>query len=422
MLQVPYWYAYIIFCILCCTYFLVSFQRLCLGIIASDIAVELGFGPVLLGWLGAGFHYSYALCQIPGGYIIDRYGPRVPLSLFFGLIGGIGSYAFACANSFGTSVVARILVGIGMSIVTASSLKTISYYFSSRKYMRLVSIFFAIGGVGMLFSAAPLAFLNKLYGWRSIFLVVSLITCVCGLGFWFMLKGLALKKDNRFITERYKKNLSFLLAVKTLFSSKHFLLILAWYITASSIFFSFASLWAGPYYMSTFDLSSNQVGSLLSFGIIGVIIGTPVGAWLSEKMDSRKKVITLASILALLGSALLYLITGTSEYFLPYISFALICLSGNIGVSVIYTLLKDSIPIQLIGTSTAIMSSTLFILTACLQMVIGYLLEFLSHGSDQLPYDKVFIIYGILAFLSLFLSLRLDEAPQHSQRIPGSSL
>lgn len=63
----------IIFCLLCAAYIMVSFQRLCMGIIAPDIAASLAIGSVALGWLGSGFHYSYALFQIPGGYIIDRY-------------------------------------------------------------------------------------------------------------------------------------------------------------------------------------------------------------------------------------------------------------------------------------------------------------------------------------------------------------
>ena len=89
----------------------------------------------------------------------------------------------------------------------------------------------------------------------------------------------------------------------------------------------------------------------------------------------------------------------------------LICLSGNLGASVIYALLKDSIPAHLVGTSTALMSSSLFVLTAMLQMIIGYLLTLLSSAQGQLPYEKGFLIYLALGLISLMLSFRLADVP-----------
>ena len=400
--------ALLIFCFLCCAYFMVSFQRLCLGTIAPDIAAALAFGPVALGWLGSGFHYSYALCQIPGGYVIDRYGPRIPLSLLFGLIGGMGSCLFAVSASFGSSILARILVGVGMSIVTASSFKTISSLFSSRRYIRFISIFFAVGGFGMLFSTSPLAFINKVWGWRNLFLISGLICLALGAAFWFLLKehGPAPSSEKTSSSDK-----SFKALVGALFSLAPFRVILLWYITASSIFFSFASLWAGPYYGAVFGLSSEEVGQLLSVGILGLIIGTPVGAWLSEKIGSRKRVIILSSILAVTGSAMICFLGSGAGTAAACLSFVLICLSGNLGASVIYALLKDSIPAHLVGTSTALMSSSLFVLTAMLQMIIGYLLTLLSSAQGQLPYEKGFLIYLALGLISLMLSFRLADVP-----------
>lgn len=395
-----------IFCLLCCAYVTVSFQRLCMGIIAPDIAASLALGPVALGWLGAGFHYSYALCQIPGGYMIDRYGPRMPLVLFFGLAGGLGSLLFATASGFGMSLMARILTGAGMSIVTASSFKTISMLFSGARYMRLVSIFMATGGLGMLLSATPLAFFKTVWGWRSILFAAGVLGLALGGAFHVLLKGCA----PPVVREAQQGGDSFAGRMRELVAARGFPVVLLWYVTTSAIFFSFASLWAGPCYMSLFGLSSDQTASLLSVGILGLIAGTPGGAWLSERLGSRRPVLGLASLLAVAGAAMLcFPVSGNSPMLFAGLSFVLVCLSGNIGASVIYALLKDAVPPHLVGLSTAVMSSSLFVLTAVLQLFVGYLLDILPAGDGHPPYDMAFLPYLFLAFVSTFLSFRLPD-------------
>ena len=395
----------IIFCLLCAAYIMVSFQRLCMGIIAPDIAASLAIGSVALGWLGSGFHYSYALFQIPGGYIIDRYGPRIPLVFFFGLAGGLGSLLFASASDFSMSLTARLLTGAGMSIVTASSFKTISMLFSGGHYMRFVSIFMATGGLGMLLSATPLALLNAACGWQNILYTVGLLGLALGAAFHFLLKGMAPSS----VRKQQPGNFAFTNLVKELFATKGFLVVLLWYVSTSSIFFSFASLWAGPYYMTVFGLSPERTGSLLSVGILGLIIGTPGGAWLSERLGASKPVLRLSSLLAVAGSLMLCLPGDGSFMFIAGLSFVLVCLSGNVGASVIYALLKDAVPAHLVGLSTAVMSSSLFVLTAILQMAIGYLLDIFPSSTGSMPYDKAFLCYLFLAVTSLLLSFRLRD-------------
>ena len=204
-------------------------------------------------------------------------------------------------------------------------------------------------------------------------------------------------------------NFAFTNLVKELFATKGFLVVLLWYVSTSSIFFSFASLWAGPYYMTVFGLSPERTGSLLSVGILGLIIGTPGGAWLSERLGARKPVLLLSSLLAVAGSLMLCLPGDGSFMFIAGLSFVLVCLSGNVGASVIYALLKDAVPAHLVGLSTAVMSSSLFVLTAILQMAIGYLLDIFPSSTGSMPYDKAFLCYLFLAVTSLLLSFRLRD-------------
>ena len=376
--------------------------------LAPDISAALAIGPAALGWMGSAFHYTYALCQLPGGYIIDRYGPKTPLVFLFGLCGGIGSLIFAFSHNLPLGICGRLLTGAAMSIVTASSFKIFSELFNNLQYMRLVSIYFAIGGAGMFFSTFPLAMFNALLGWRQIFLFFSLATFLLGLCFFYLIKAPA-NRPNITSTVPGQKNTPFFSMLRQLFSCPAFIPILFWYILASAIFFSFASLWAAPFYGSIYKLNQQNIGFILSLGIVGVIFGTPFGAFLAEKLHSKVTVIRLASLLAITGSTLLCFPIQNLGSSMPVISFICICLSGNLAASVIYSLLRGHINASLIGISTAVMSCSLFLTTAFLQIIIGFILQTVSADNGQLPYSSAFLIYLAFAFASALLTVFLKE-------------
>ena len=38
---------------------------------------ELGIAPIVAGTIGSAFNWSYALAQVPGGAVLDRFGTRL---------------------------------------------------------------------------------------------------------------------------------------------------------------------------------------------------------------------------------------------------------------------------------------------------------------------------------------------------------
>ena len=71
----------------------------------------------------------YVLMQIPVGLLIDRFGAR--RVLFSGLsLMTVGQIGFAFADSYGTALAARLLVGIGDAMVFISVLRLVVAWFS----------------------------------------------------------------------------------------------------------------------------------------------------------------------------------------------------------------------------------------------------------------------------------------------------
>lgn len=87
-------------------------DRACISAAKGDIAADLGFDDEQMGWVMAAFSLGYALFQVPGGKLADRYGPRLVMtgvcalwSLFTALTGMV--------RGFGTMLGVRFLFGVG---------------------------------------------------------------------------------------------------------------------------------------------------------------------------------------------------------------------------------------------------------------------------------------------------------------------
>src|SRR5687768_5605130 len=57
-------------------YMITYMDRVCIAHAAPEISKEFGFDRITMGWIFSAFSWSYALFQIPGGWLGDRFGPR----------------------------------------------------------------------------------------------------------------------------------------------------------------------------------------------------------------------------------------------------------------------------------------------------------------------------------------------------------
>lgn len=409
-----FFYACLLFAALCGAYFLVFFQRLSLGVIMPELSGDLALAPAMTGWLGSAFLYAYAATQIPAGLMVDSWGPRRTMLLLFGL-GGVGGILFASAEGAAQAFAGRALVGMGMAVVTTASFKIMSRWFHAGIYARLVSIFMAVGGLGTFFAAAPLASLSALFGWRPVFWCIAVFSLLWGAVLFFLVKdapspaqqqelGLTEETASAPAASDAPRGLG---AFRVLFSSRQYRLVVLWYLTGASLFFSFAGLWAGDYYRTVHHLSAESTGALLSLGALSLVIGTPAGAWLSDRLHSRKIVLAAGSLCALASSASLCFCPSGLPVWALWLQFGGICIAGNATASVVFTAAREALPASVLGLSTSMRSFSIFACTVCLQAVIGEVLERLAPLGMEAAYSRAFLIYLVFSVISLAAALML---------------
>jgi sugar phosphate permease len=109
-------FRWLLFAILALAYCFVYFHRNCLSIVADDLAQEFSASAGAIGVLGSIYFYCYAAMQIPAGLLSDSVGPRRTVT-FSLLLAAAGSLLFALAPTLGVAKLARVMVGLGASMV-----------------------------------------------------------------------------------------------------------------------------------------------------------------------------------------------------------------------------------------------------------------------------------------------------------------
>lgn len=149
-------------------------DRATLSVALPFIAKDFSLTPTMEGILLSAFFWSYALMQIPMGWLADRWNVRWLYASCFVLL------AFACGftgmvESFAMLVFARILLGVGASAYMPASTRVVSRMFAPEERGLASSAFDSGTNSGIVVGMIVVAFLVAMFGWRDMFWMVGLL-------------------------------------------------------------------------------------------------------------------------------------------------------------------------------------------------------------------------------------------------------
>jgi ACS family glucarate transporter-like MFS transporter len=167
--------------------------RLNLGIAAKFMQDEFKFTTETMGWILGAFAFGYALFQIPCGWLGDRYGPRVTLTLaLLGwgmctiLMSVLPSLRWGSPWSLAWSfAVVRLCTGAGEAASYPNANKIVAWWTAPRE--RGLGSSFLLGGVGAGGVLAPLLFAGVIqrWGWRWSFVLTGALAGFIAI-VWFL--------------------------------------------------------------------------------------------------------------------------------------------------------------------------------------------------------------------------------------------
>jgi len=372
---------------LCLAYVLSQFFRSFLAVLSSVLENDIGAQPDDLAFALGLLFLVFAIMQIPVGWGLDRFGPRIVSSVLLLIGGGGGTILFSSAQNPSDINLSMALLGVGCSPILMASYYIFARNYSPKIFATLAATFLGIGSLGNLIGASPLIYFVSILGWREAVELIGIFTILISVFLVLTVKNPVKNNKNPGSTGGFW----------SILKSKDILLIAPIAIICYAPVAGLRGIWLGPYFEKKFEASVDEIGAIGLIMSFGMILGTFFYGPLDLIFKTRKWIVLIGNGICLLSVAALSFLPGLSYNF-SIISFTVV---GFFGMSFPLVLAhgRSFVPIELSGRGVTVMNLFAIGGVGVLQTVSGLIFE----RTDD--FESVFSMYFILILIGLIVYL-----------------
>ncbi len=254
--------------------------------IASVLAVpsfnhQFRLSNINRGELASAFFWSYAVLQIPMGWVVDRFGVKRPYAIMFGLW-CLASAGTGLMTTFAGLVTMRLLTGAGEAIVVPASYRWIRSNFPEERAGFAVGLYMIGTKIGPAIGAPVATWLILQHDWRYMFLI-------CGaVGLLWLVPWLLLVRNDRRTAEQAvtRRAVAAAVPIRRVLASP-----LIWgtiIINFCYNYFVFYDMtWMPSYLVERRGLSLHTMSLYSFFSFIGIAIVALLTGWLADVLIGR---------------------------------------------------------------------------------------------------------------------------------------
>jgi ACS family D-galactonate transporter-like MFS transporter len=381
-----------------------------LSIVAPFLSKELGLDPVQMGMLFSAFAWSYAIANLPGGYLIDRFGSR--------LVYGIAQLAWSAAtlglglaSAFASLFGLRFAVGLAEAPAFPVNNRVVSTWFPQRERGRATSTYASGQYVGSALLSPLLFWMAVNTGWRSVFLVTGVAGVLSAI-VWLAVyreprestranaEELALITEGGALTEMApRERVSRAQIARLLRERQVWALGLGKFAVMSSLYFLLT--WFPTYLVQQRGLTSLKAGAATSLPYVAATIGVMLGGawsdWLLRRgvgISAARKIPIVTGFLGASSIVLVNYVSGTALA-LAMLTFAFFAqgVSSNS-----WSIIAEVAPRSMMGTTGGIINFTGHIAGIVTPILIGYILRATGSFELVLAYVSLAGLVGALSY------------------------
>ncbi|MFL6554953.1 MAG: MFS transporter, partial [Bacillus sp. (in: firmicutes)] len=281
-------------------------DRMVITIALPFIGKDFNLNGTAQGLLLSIFFAGYALFQIPGGMLSDKFGFRRVMSiaiLWWSVFTSLTGFIF----TFPLLLIARFVFGLGEACLPGASYKGIATYFPSKQRGTATGIQSTVNTLGPALAAVVAAAIIGLFGWRAVFIVMGIPGLFLGIYIWLKLKdnpkdhpkmaseelaeldqdldenSLAKKKSDVSFTQLLKKPILWQMS-------------LIWFFFDIT-FWGFTS-WLPSYLINEKGLSLMDTGIYSALPYLVGTVAIVLGGYLSDRVQGNRKWVFIPNALA----------------------------------------------------------------------------------------------------------------------------
>jgi ACS family glucarate transporter-like MFS transporter len=284
-------------------------DRATISIAGPEIKKELGLSAVQMGFIFSAFAWSYVVAQLPGGWLLDRFGSKITyfFSIFlwstFTLFTGAAGF-FAGGAAVAVLFTLRMLVGAAEAPSFPGNSRIASAWFPSHERGLAAAVFNSAQYFATVLFAPIMGWLVHTYGWHSVFYVMG------GLGVlmaFIWLKTIYGPKDHpginaeelRYIQEggalvdlesgaqaKQPAQVNTVACIKELLSNRMLLGVYIGQYCITTLTYFFLT-WFPVYLVQERHMTILKAGFVASLPAIAGFLGGIVGGWMSDRLAKR---------------------------------------------------------------------------------------------------------------------------------------
>ncbi|WP_121614428.1 MFS transporter [Mesobacillus foraminis] len=387
-------------------------DRMVITIALPFIGEDLNLNATSQGLLLSMFFAGYALFQIPGGMLSDKFGFRrvvsvavVWWSIFTSLTGMIFSYPLM--------LLLRFVFGLGEACLPGGSYKAIATYFPSKQRGTATGIQSTVNTLGPALAAVVAAAIIGLFGWRVVFIVMGIPGLFIGIYIWLKFKDnpkdhpkiqmselKELEEDEKGEDQsKTKPSVSFkeLLKKPILWQMS-----LIWFFFDIT-FWGFTS-WLPSYLINEKGLSLMDTGLYSALPYLVGTVAIVLGGYISDKGKGNRKWVFIPNALA--GGIALFFMFQSSSLTMVILFQCLAAFFMFLAQGGFWALVVDSFPARIMASGSATVNCFGSIAGFISPFLMGYMIE--TSGS----YNSSFIMMIIALAIASLVAITIKGKPK----------
>jgi MFS family permease len=337
-------------------------------LMAAPLQADFHLDAQALGLFAGAFHFAFGAMQLFMGIGIDLHGVRRTVLTAFP-VAIAGSALSALATSYAMLVAGQVLIGIGCAPAFLVCTVFIARHFPADRFAAISGLTLGLGGIGMLLTGTPLAWLIEATSWRMGFWVLAGVAVLA----WGLIHALvhepALPAAMAPAGEPRRRETLGQAVGKfgALFLLPHTLGIVLLAAVGYASFISLRGLWLGPMLMQRHGFSLVQAGNVALVMSLASLVGPPLFGRLDPGPKQRRRWIVGFTLgLAGLFAAFALVHSAWVDVAGPIV---IGLLSGYMVLQ--YADVRAAYPPELTGRAMAVFTMAMFLGVAGMQWLTG---------------------------------------------------
>lgn len=420
-------------------------DRATLSITGPVMKTEFGFDAAELGYIFSAFSWAYVLAQLPGGWLLDRFGARVVYavgifvwSVFTLLQAGTGTF-FPAAMAIATLFVLRFGVGLAEAPAFPANSKVVAAWFPTAERGTASAIFNAAQYGAVVVFTPLMAWLTHVHGWHHVYIWMGALGVLLALVWiWFARDPAKHRWANREELEHLRKGGALMSmgegrsevkrvdsmgtwgVVRQLLTSRMLLGIYLAQFCINVVTYFFLT-WFPVYLVQARGMSILKAGLIASlpaiFGFVGGVLGGIVSDFLIRRGSSLTFARKTPIVIGLLMSTC---IIGCNYVDAEWIVVALMSLAffgkgiGALG----WAVMSDAAPKEAVGLAGSIFNMFGNVAGIVTPIVIGYIVNDTQSFNGALVFVGVNALVAVLSYLFIVGRIQRVELKPMPPREP----